>query len=141
MVLIFSSSANSSKQIRREVERAVNGGVPIIPVRIENVAPTEAMAYFMSTVHWLDAMTAPLDNHLQRLAAIDQGAPADGRAAMSMPVDAHDRPPQPAGPATPGDHGAHSEADVRGDHEFLLSANDEAGHRLVPDVPCSSASS
>jgi hypothetical protein len=68
MVLIFSSSANSSKQIRREVERAVNAGVPIIPVRIENVAPTEAMAYFMSTVHWLDAMTAPLEGHLQRLA-------------------------------------------------------------------------
>ena len=68
MVLIFSSNANSSKQIRREVERAVNAGVPIIPVRIENVAPTEAMAYFMSTVHWLDAMTAPLENHLQRLA-------------------------------------------------------------------------
>ena len=68
MVLIFSSSANNSKQIRREVERAVNSGVPIIPVRIENVAPTEAMAYFMSTVHWLDAMTAPLENHLRRLA-------------------------------------------------------------------------
>lgn len=68
MVLIFSSSANSSKQIRREVERAVNAGVPIIPVRIEDVVPTEAMAYFMSTVHWLDAMTAPLEDHLQRLA-------------------------------------------------------------------------
>lgn len=69
MVLIFSASANNSKQIRREVERAVNAGATIIPVRIENVAPTEAMAYFMSTVHWLDAMTAPLDDHLQRLAA------------------------------------------------------------------------
>ena len=68
MVLIFSSSANSSKQIRREVERAVNAGATIIPVRIENVAPTEAMAYFMSTVHWLDAMTTPLEGHLQRLA-------------------------------------------------------------------------
>jgi TIR domain len=67
MVLIFSSNANSSKQIRREVERAVHAGVPIVPVRIENVAPTEAMAYFMSTVHWLDAMTAPLEGHLQRL--------------------------------------------------------------------------
>ena len=69
MVLIFSASANNSKQIRREVERAVNASATIIPVRIENVAPTEAMAYFMSTVHWLDAMTAPLDDHLQRLAA------------------------------------------------------------------------
>jgi len=69
MVLIFSASANSSKQIRREVERAIHAGATIIPVRIENVAPTEAMAYFMSTVHWLDALTAPLDDHLQRLAA------------------------------------------------------------------------
>ena len=69
MVLIFSASANNSKQIRREVERAVNAGATIIPVRIEDVAPTEAMAYFMSTVHWLDAMNAPLDDHLQRLTA------------------------------------------------------------------------
>jgi TIR domain len=101
MVLIFSSSANSSKQIRREVERAVNGGVPIIPVRIENVVPTEAMAYFMSTVHWLDAMTAPLDNHLQRLAQsikalLQTDAPdVDAR-------DAHDSTATPDGAATPG---------------------------------------
>ena len=101
MVLIFSSSANSSKQIRREVERAVNGGVPIIPVRIENVVPTEAMAYFMSTVHWLDAMTAPLENHLQRLtqsikALLQSDAPdVDAR-------DAHDSTATPAGSATPG---------------------------------------
>jgi hypothetical protein len=88
MVLIFSSNANSSKQIRREVERAVNAGVPIIPVRIENVTPTEAMAYFMSTVHWLDALTAPLEGHLQRLARsikalLEADAPehAEGRDA------------------------------------------------------------
>jgi len=67
MVLIFSSNANNSRQIRREVERAVHAGATIIPVRIEDIAPTEAMAYFMSTVHWLDAMTAPLDRHLQVL--------------------------------------------------------------------------
>jgi hypothetical protein len=68
MVLIFSSNANNSKQIRREVERAVNAGVTIIPVRIEDATPTDAMAYFMSTVHWLDAMSGPLESHLQRLA-------------------------------------------------------------------------
>jgi TIR domain-containing protein len=67
MVLIFSSNANNSRQIRREVERAVHAGATIIPLRIEDIAPTEAMAYFMSTVHWLDAMTAPLDRHLQVL--------------------------------------------------------------------------
>ena len=34
LVLIFSGSANESPHIRREVERAVSRGVPLIPVRI-----------------------------------------------------------------------------------------------------------
>ena len=70
MVLIFSASANSSPQIRREIERAVNRGVPILPVRIEDIVPTKALAYFMGPVHWLDAMTPPLDSHLRRLAEV-----------------------------------------------------------------------
>jgi hypothetical protein len=40
MVLIFSSSANDSRQVHREIERAVSKGVAIIPVRIEEVTPT-----------------------------------------------------------------------------------------------------
>ena len=68
MVLIFSSNANSSPQIRREVERVVNRGIPVIPVRIEDIEPTKAMAYFMGPVHWLDAMSPPLEKHLERLA-------------------------------------------------------------------------
>ena len=63
MVLIFSSNANSSPQIRREIERVVGRGIPIIPVRIEDTAPTKAMAYFMGPVHWLDALTPPLEQH------------------------------------------------------------------------------
>jgi len=68
IVLIFSQSANSSRQIRREVERAVTVGIPLVPMRIEDVVPTESLAYFMSTVHWLDAMTPPFENHLVKLA-------------------------------------------------------------------------
>ena len=69
MVLIFSASANNSRQTRREVERAINAGVTLVPVRIEDVPPTESFAYFMSSVHWLDALTPPLEEHLQKLAA------------------------------------------------------------------------
>jgi TIR domain len=68
MVLIFSSSANESRQIHREIERAVNKGVPIIPVRIEEVLPTKSMEYFIGALHWLDALSPPLEKHLQRLA-------------------------------------------------------------------------
>lgn len=67
LVLVFSASSNDSPQVMREVERAVNKGIPIIPFRIENVTPSEAMEYFLSAPHWLDALTPPLKKHLQRL--------------------------------------------------------------------------
>jgi len=68
MVLIFSSSANGSKQIHREVHRAFDKEVPVVPFRIENIVPEKSLAYYMGPVHWLDALTLPLEQHLQRLA-------------------------------------------------------------------------
>jgi hypothetical protein len=67
MLLIFSSSSNASPQIKREVERAVNAGIPVVPVRIEDVLPSKTLEYFISTQHWLDALTPPMEQHLQYL--------------------------------------------------------------------------
>jgi DNA-binding beta-propeller fold protein YncE len=68
MVLVFSQHANASPQIKREVERAVNAETVLIPFRIEDVAPERGLEYFLGTPHWLDAMTPPLESHLERLA-------------------------------------------------------------------------
>jgi TIR domain len=68
MVLVFTTNANESPQIRREVERAVNRGVAILPLRIEDILPGRALEYFIGNVHWLDALTPPLETHLQNLA-------------------------------------------------------------------------
>jgi WD40 repeat protein len=68
MVLVFSKNANDSPQIRKEVERAVNKGVIVVPLRIEDVVPTDSLEYFMSNVHWLDALSPPLEQHLDHLA-------------------------------------------------------------------------
>ena len=68
MILIFSGNANDSQQIRNEVVHAVHRGVPVIPVRIEDIPPGKSLAYFMSGVHWLDALSPPLEAHLKRLA-------------------------------------------------------------------------
>lgn len=68
MVLVFSSSSNDSRQIHREIERAVAKGVSIVPLRIEEIAPTKSMEYFLGGIHWLDALTPPLGEHLQHLA-------------------------------------------------------------------------
>ncbi len=67
MVLVYSSGANESAQIKREVERAVHKGMPIIPFRIEDVPMSKALEYFISSPHWLDALTPPLERHLEYL--------------------------------------------------------------------------
>ena len=70
MVLVFSKSANASQQVKREVERAVNRGVIIVPFRIEEVQPSKNLEYFLGTPHWLDALTRPLERHLEYLSLI-----------------------------------------------------------------------
>ena len=68
MLLLFSSHANGSPQIKREVERAVHKEIVIVPVRVEDVNPTGDFAYFLGTPHWLDAITPPFEQHLDRIA-------------------------------------------------------------------------
>ena len=67
MVMILSDNSNRSRQVLREVERATAKEVIIIPFRIEKIDPTGAMAYFISAEHWLDALTPPLENHINKL--------------------------------------------------------------------------
>jgi WD40 repeat protein len=66
-ILIFSSNANASPQIKREVERAVSKGLPIIPVRIEDVVPSRTLEYFISSPHWLDAFPPPRERYFAKL--------------------------------------------------------------------------
>ncbi|QRN82080.1 TIR domain-containing protein [Chloroflexota bacterium] len=67
MVMVLSDNSNHSRQVLREVERATAKEVIIIPFRIENIDPTGAMAYFLSAEHWLDALTPPLEKHINKL--------------------------------------------------------------------------
>ena len=68
MVLVFSDNANNSPQVEREIERAVSKGLWLIPIRIEDVVPRKSLEYFISSSHWLDAITPPMEQHLDRLA-------------------------------------------------------------------------
>lgn len=96
MVLIFSGESNRSQQVMREVERAVSKGVPILPFRIENVPLSPSMEYFISAPHWLDAMTGPLAEHLERLAATAKVILAKGESDAQKEVKAQPvLPPMP----------------------------------------------
>ena len=67
MLLIFSSHSNNSEQVLREVQLATDSRLPIIRFRIEDVALTDDLRYFLSSPHWLDALTPPLSTHIARL--------------------------------------------------------------------------
>lgn len=104
IVLIFSANANESPQIRNEIARAVHRGLPIIPVRIENIDPVKSLAYFMGAVHWLDALSPPLEQHLQRLVASVKTIlkltydPAGDAVASAPPVADRNPPRSPSLP-------------------------------------------
>lgn len=66
-ILLLSSSSNKSGQVVREVERAASSNSIIIPVRIEDVHPSHDLEFYVSAAHWLDALTPPLEKHLQSL--------------------------------------------------------------------------
>jgi ubiquinone/menaquinone biosynthesis C-methylase UbiE len=68
LVLVISPHGNKSTQAPREVARAAERGIPIIPFRAEDVPPSDTLAYYLSNVHWLDAFPPPLERHLPRLA-------------------------------------------------------------------------
>lgn len=70
MVLVFSSDANDSHHIVREVELAAHHRKPIIPLRVENVVPSPTLDYYIAGTHWLDAMDPPLEAHLERLSSV-----------------------------------------------------------------------
>ncbi len=69
-ILVYSSNSNNSKQVIREVDRAVNAGLPVINLRIEDVPLSKQLEYYLSSVHWLDAMHPPLEVHIHKLSGV-----------------------------------------------------------------------
>jgi formylglycine-generating enzyme required for sulfatase activity len=92
MVLVFSANSNASKQVFREVERAVSRGLPIVPLRLDDVALSKNMEYFISASHWLDAKHGPTAEHLERLRKAIE-ALLVLRADEVLPGEAGDTPP------------------------------------------------
>lgn len=69
MILVFTKDANLSQQVLREVNNAVNAELTIIPFRLTEEEPAAGMKYYLSTVHWMDAMNQDLDHAVRALAS------------------------------------------------------------------------
>lgn len=104
-VLVFSANANASPHVRRELERTASHGIPILPFRVEDVLPAPSVEYFISDAHWLDAMTPPMEQHLDHLVGtvrllLERQAAALGTAAVGAETE-RTVAPGPAGALPP----------------------------------------
>ncbi len=57
MLLVFTSNANNSNEIKKEVVLAGRHHVTVVPVRVEDVVPNDALAYEFATRQWIDLFT------------------------------------------------------------------------------------
>lgn len=70
VLLVFSRKSNQSHYVLREINSAVSRNKPIIPLRIEDFLPSEAMEFYLGPTHWLDAFPQILDIHLDKIVNI-----------------------------------------------------------------------
>lgn len=73
VLLVFSSKSDKSHYVLREINSAVSRNKPIIPLRIEDFLPSEAMEFYLGPTHWLDAFPEVLDIHLDKIVNIFSG--------------------------------------------------------------------
>ena len=66
-LLILSGHANRSRFVSAEVERAYSKGIPVIPLRLEDVEPSENLELFIAAKQWVDVWPGPLSDHLDRM--------------------------------------------------------------------------
>lgn len=83
VVLILSKASNRSAQVANEIERGVHHGRHIVPFRIEEVALSSDLEYFVGRRHWLDALPPPAQRHIDRLVAVVQAVLRDGGPASA----------------------------------------------------------
>jgi hypothetical protein len=54
MLLVFTENANNSEEIKKEISLASKHNVVVIPVRIEDVLPNDALEFELATRQWID---------------------------------------------------------------------------------------
>jgi len=94
-VLLFSENAAQSSDIAKELAAAVFEKKLIVPVRLENIAPSGAFLYELASRNWVNAF----ENTETKLAELAKGLAnlvrTGARDGGTLPFDRSDTPPPP----------------------------------------------
>ena len=89
MVLVFSANANNSDEIKKEIALAGQNRLAVLPVRIEDVVPSEALSYELATRQWIDVFDdweRAIGQLLGQIATILPPETADALPLRTAPV-------------------------------------------------------
>src|SRR3954447_13260037 len=103
MILVFSANANNSLEVKKEIALAGRYNVIVVPVRVEDVVPNDALSYELAVRQWIDMFDNwedAIERLVAQLSAVIQAEAAvasagDGAAAAPAPVSVQ----QPVAPA------------------------------------------
>jgi hypothetical protein len=109
LIFVYSSSANLSEHMQRELGLADKHRVPIWTFRVEDVPLSEELEYYLSKLQWIDAFATPPERHLPELAEKVRKALGKGGLRPPPPPPPPDIvppptvvPPKPGGDASNG---------------------------------------
>ena len=91
MVLVFTGNANNSDEIKKEIALASQHHLAVIPLRVEDVLPSDAFRYELSTRQWIDAFDdwdramARLAEQISAIAGAEAATPAQAPGAAAHP--------------------------------------------------------
>jgi len=101
MLLVFTSNANNSDEIKKELVLAGRHRVTVVPVRVEDVVPNDAFAYEFATRQWIDLFKDwereidRLGVQIETINSTPKAGASDGGANHAAPV-ARARPRKPS---------------------------------------------
>jgi len=85
MVLVFSENANAAPHIEREIAHAFYTRRPIIPFRSTDALPRREFLFYLGDVRWFDALSQPIERHLEELTARVKGMQLGPAVTPSAP--------------------------------------------------------
>ncbi len=125
MVLVFSAHSNNSVHVLREIDFATRAHAHIVNFRIEQVALSDDLDYFLALPHWLDALTPPTKECLAQLVGSVRGL-------MDLPP--RGSPPPAATPKREVAVAAPDQATLRRQRRTLARAFTDAALREAENV-------
>ena len=88
VVVVFSQAANHSDEIKKELSLASRYHVPVMALRIEDVEPSDAFAYELSTRQWIDAFEGwdkAIDSLVRRIGELHGPSPSNSPSPQADP--------------------------------------------------------